>query len=170
MTITDQLSSNLNWNTFDLTEIGFGDDLIAVPANSQHYETTLPMNYNGKTSMSRSSGFNAATGEVSATFQSLDPNTDLPPDVLTGFLPPEDGTGRGMGISLTPSIRRQILRQVLRSPMWPSSRLTASRGIATDQINPHDPSTGHRPCQGSLNTIDASHPFQHRPSPSSDNQ
>ena len=47
VTITDQLSNNLNWNTFDLTEIGFGDELIAVPADSQHYETTVPMTYNG---------------------------------------------------------------------------------------------------------------------------
>ena len=27
----------------------------------------------------------------------FNPNTNLPPDILTGFLPPEDGSGRGMG-------------------------------------------------------------------------
>ena len=37
------------------------------------------------------------TGEIHASFQSLDPGSGLPPDVLTGFLPPEDGTGRGQG-------------------------------------------------------------------------
>ena len=42
-------------------------------------------------------GLHADTGQVFATFQTIDPNTDLPPDVLTGFLPPEDGTGRGLG-------------------------------------------------------------------------
>ena len=42
-------------------------------------------------------GIDPRPGTVYATFQSIDPNTDLPPDVLTGFLPPEDGTGRGEG-------------------------------------------------------------------------
>ena len=36
-------------------------------------------------------------GQVFARLQSIDPNTSLPPNVLTGFLPPEDGTGRGQG-------------------------------------------------------------------------
>ena len=39
--------------------------------------------------------FNSATGQVTAQFQSIDPATGLPFSGLTGFLPPEDGTGRG---------------------------------------------------------------------------
>ena len=46
---------------------------------------------------STEAGIHTDTGQVYATFQSIDPNTELPPDVLTGFLPPEDGTGRGQG-------------------------------------------------------------------------
>ena len=47
--VTDQLDRNLDWNTFQLTGVGFGDNNIAIPANSQHFETTVPMTYNGRT-------------------------------------------------------------------------------------------------------------------------
>jgi RHS repeat-associated protein len=98
VTITDQLDPDLDWSTFALTEIGFGDHLIAVPANAQHFETTVPVHYNGQDfDVQIEAGINLATGQVFAHFYSIDPNTSLPPDVLTGFLPPEDGTGRGMG-------------------------------------------------------------------------
>ena len=47
--ITDQLDPNLDWSTFQWTSFGFGDNTIAIPPNTQHYETTLPMTYNGVT-------------------------------------------------------------------------------------------------------------------------
>src|SRR5207244_5334206 len=76
----------------------FGDAILTIPSNSQHYQTTLTMTYNGKSfNVLVEAGIHGDTGQVYATFQSIDPNTQLPPDVLTGFLPPEDGTGRGMG-------------------------------------------------------------------------
>ena len=96
--ITDQLSPNLDWSTFELTEVGFGDTFISVPADSQHFQTTVPMTYNGQTfEVQIEAGLDPGTGQVTAHFQSIDPATSLPPDVLTGFLPPEDGTGRGQG-------------------------------------------------------------------------
>src|SRR6516162_6981222 len=52
------------------------------------YRTTVPMTYNGQ-------GFLV---KIQATFMAIDQSTSLPPaNVLTGFLPPEDGTGRGSG-------------------------------------------------------------------------
>jgi hypothetical protein len=96
--ITDHLDSNLDWNTFQLSGFGFGDTNIDIPTGGQHYETALPMTYNGQTfQVMVQLDFNAQTGTFHAAFQSIDPTTDLPPDVLTGFLPPEDGTGRGDG-------------------------------------------------------------------------
>src|SRR5439155_786963 len=63
----------------------------------QHFQTTLAMIYNGQTfNVPIEVSLNPATGLLTAVFQSIDPSTSLPPDVLTGFLPPEDGTGRGM--------------------------------------------------------------------------
>jgi hypothetical protein len=99
VTVTEQLDPSLDPNTFALTEVGFGDTLISVPAaRGQHFQTTGPLTLNGKTfQVEIEAGLNPQTGEVFATFQSIDPATSLPPDALTGFLPPEDGTGRGMG-------------------------------------------------------------------------
>ena len=53
--VTDQLDADLDWNTFQFTEVGFGDHVIDVPAGTQHFETTVQMTYNGQTSTSRSS-------------------------------------------------------------------------------------------------------------------
>ena len=98
VTVSDFLSTDFDWSTFQLTDVGFGDTLISIPPNTQHFQTTRSMTYNGQTfDVLIELGIRLATGEVYAIFQSVDPNTGLPPDVLTGFLPPEDGTGRGLG-------------------------------------------------------------------------
>ena len=47
--ITDTLDPNLDLNTFHLTEIAFGDTVLAIPPGSQDYQTTVPMTYNGVT-------------------------------------------------------------------------------------------------------------------------
>src|SRR6185312_1230684 len=84
------------WDTFQFTEFGFGDTLRTVPTGRADDFETVPMTYNNKTfDVQVELMFDSTTGVVSAVFQSLDPTTLLPPDVLTGFLPPEDGTGIG---------------------------------------------------------------------------
>ena len=157
--VTNQLNSNLDWNTFELTELGFGDQFIAVPEHTPHFETTVSMTYNDTTfDVQIEAGINSSTGEVYAIFQSVDPATSLPPDVLTGFLPPEDGTGRGMGhisyivnpktgLATGTEIRNTALISFDGQPQ-----------IATNQIDPHDPSKGTDPLKEALNTIDAGVP------------
>jgi RHS repeat-associated protein len=158
--ITDQLSTNLDWNTFELTEIGFGDQIVNVPANTQNFQTTVPV-YDGNTllfNVEINAGIDAETGTVFVHYLSIDPNTSLPPDVLTGFLPPEDGTGRGQGhvsYSVNPksslpsgtAIRNVALISFDHQPI-----------IATNQIDPHDPSKGTDATKEALNTIDAGGP------------
>jgi RHS repeat-associated protein len=96
--VTDPLDSDLGWTTFQLTEIGFGDQLIVIPANTQHYETTIPVECNNmEFEVQVEAGIHSTSGQVYATFRSIDPNTGLPPTVNIGFLPPENGTGRGQG-------------------------------------------------------------------------
>src|SRR5262249_12463753 len=96
--ITDQLDPNLNWSSFEFTAFGFGDTIITIPSGSQHYQTTVSMSENGQTfDVEIELELSLTTGQVTALFQSIDPTTELPPDVLTGYLPPENGTGRGMG-------------------------------------------------------------------------
>ena len=59
------------------------------------------------------------TGEVYATFQSVNPLTGLPTDVLTGFLPPEDGTRRGSGyVSYIIKGHTAVRRRLVGVPMY----------------------------------------------------
>jgi RHS repeat-associated protein len=159
VTITDQLASTLDWSTFRLTEIGFGDTSLAIPASAQHYQTTVSMTYNGKTfNVLIEAGIHSDTGQAYATFQSIDPNTELPPDVLTGFLPPEDGTGRGMG---------HISYTILANASLPTGTqirnvalitFDQNGAIATDQVDDEDPSQGVDPNKEDLITIDSGPP------------
>jgi hypothetical protein len=87
--VTDQLSSDLDWSTLEFTEVGFHTTLVPVPAGSRHFRTELPVSFNGKDfQVEIELLFDPNTGLLTASFRSLDPVTGLPPDVLTGFLPP----------------------------------------------------------------------------------
>ncbi len=156
VTITDQLGSNLNWSTFQLTAIGWGDFNLTIPAGSQYYQTTVPMTYNGRTfDVEVTAGIHTATGQVYATFLSLDPATGLPPDVLTGFLPPEDGTGRGKGyVSYTIDPKTGLATGTQITNVADIS-FDGQPFIATDQVNDEDPSQGTDPAKMALVTIDA---------------
>ena len=160
VTVTDQLDPSLNWNTLQFTAVGFADNIITLPAGTQHYATTVPMTYDGDTfDVDIELGINLATGQVYARFQSIDPDTNLPPsDVLIGFLPPEDGTGRGQGyfsymVQLKPGL-------ATGTQISNVAHVTFDQGevIATDQVDPYDPSQGVDPTKECLNTIDAGAP------------
>ncbi len=86
-----------------------------------------------------------ATGLLTAVFQSIDPNRQRPPDILAGFLPPEDGTGRGMGfLSLIIDPRSGL---PAGRPIRNVALITfdAKPAIATDLVNDEDPSQGIDP-------------------------
>ena len=71
--ISDTLDANLDWNTLELTEFGFGDHIISIPTKTQHYETTISMNYNDQDfDVLVEIGFKSSTGEVYAKFNSID--------------------------------------------------------------------------------------------------
>ena len=143
--VTDPLDPNLDWGTLQLSAVGFGSTYITIPAGLQHYDTTVNTIENGQTfEVKVSLNLDAATGVLSASFQSIDPTTGLPPaDVLTGFLPPEDGTGRGIGISATRSARgRAGHRHEIRNVAGISFDFAET--IATDQVDHEDPSQGDR--------------------------
>ncbi|MFI5453930.1 MAG: Ig-like domain-containing protein [Isosphaerales bacterium] len=175
--ITDQLDPNLDWSTFQWTGFGFGDNTISIPADSQHYETTLPMTYNGVTfRVIVTLDLNPLTGMLHASFQSLnaanlmtgladcpgtlslgppDPFADLPPDVTIGFLPPEDGTGRGMGY-LTYTVQpKSDLGTGTQIRNVADVTFDLGTTIATDQVSETDPTLGVDPTKQDLVTIDA---------------
>jgi hypothetical protein len=89
---------------------------------------------------------------------SIDPDTGLPPDVNTGFLPPEDGTGRGQGHL------SYVIRAKPRLETGTELRNVAviqfdfGDTIATNQRDPHDPTQGTDPALEALVTIDGGAP------------
>jgi RHS repeat-associated protein len=121
VTMTDTLSGLFDWSSFRLTEVGFGDNIISV-ASGQYVQTVVPMTYNGRSfEVLVEAGLNITGGvaTVFARFFSIDPATFLPPDVLTGFLPPEDGTGRGKGHISYTVLPGPGWRRARGSPTWP---------------------------------------------------
>ncbi len=153
--ITDTLDPNLDLSTFQLTEIDFGDTVLTIPPGSQDYQTTVSMTYNGVTfDVVISASLNYQTRELTVTFQSIDPNTQLPPNVLTGFLPPEDGTGRGEGyvsFVISPNAGLATGTQIRNVA---NIVFDGNTPIATDQVSDEDPSHGIDPTKQALITID----------------
>jgi len=101
--IVDNLDPDLDWNTFQVTEIAFGDRVIAVQDDAdQFYTQETIMDYRDEVEKSWwvdvTAQLNYQTGQVNWTLRTLDPETgELLEDPLAGFLPPNDGTGRGEG-------------------------------------------------------------------------
>lgn len=157
--ITDELGGNLDWSTFRLAEVGFGDQLIVVPPNSQHFETNVPVSYLGTNfQVQIKASIQLYSGLMYANFRSIDPATSLPPPVNIGFLPPEDGTSRGMGhIAYTISARPNLPTSAqIQNVAQISFDLLPS--LATNQKDPHNPAADTDPTKESLNTIDAGWP------------
>jgi len=160
--VADFLDVSLDLFTFALTEIGFGDQFIPVPEDSQYFETAVPMNYQGVDfQVHIQAGIDFELGALYATFMAIDPSTGLPPDVTIGFLPPEDGTGRGQG---------HISYTIQALPSLPTGteirnvafiRFDWGQTYATDLVDPHNPDSGSDPTKQALNTIDAGAPISH---------
>jgi RHS repeat-associated protein len=157
--ITDPLSTNLDWSTFALSEIAFGDNYLVMPAGAQYFRTNLPVTINGSSfQLQIEAGIQFATGQVFANFYSLDPLSGLPPSVDVGFLPPEDGTGKGTG---------HVNYSIRPMPNLPTGTIITNVAfiqfdenpiVATDQADPHDPSKGIDTNKLALITIDSSAP------------
>jgi len=162
VSVTDQLAASLDWTSFELTEIGFGDHLVPVPPKTQYFETIVPMSYNGADfEVWIYAGVDPATGKLTAQFYSIDPATELPPNVLVGFLPPENGAGRGMAhISYTIRPKAGLATGTeIRNVAWIS--FDNGEIIATNQKDPHNPAGGTDSSKEALNTIDAGAPSSH---------
>lgn len=111
--VEDPLDTDLDWTTFELLSVGFGDYEIAIPSGMTHYETTMDVNgwtwddvndwHTGETPLmvDLKADLDIATGKVTWNIKSYDPATGWEPeDVYAGFLPPDDSndiTKRGEG-------------------------------------------------------------------------
>ncbi|MBP1464672.1 hypothetical protein EYB53_003010 [Candidatus Chloroploca sp. M-50] len=159
VTIRDPLSTDLDWSTLELTEIGFGEVMLQVPPGRQEFQTVVDYTYtDDEYDFTLEVHVEAwlEDGQLNVNFTSIDPVTNLPPTVDKGFLPPETdpATGRGRGF-VAYTIRPQ--------PGLPSG--TAIRNIATiqfdfsleidtNQVDPMDKSQGTDPTKEALVTFD----------------
>jgi RHS repeat-associated protein len=93
--ITDSLSTDLDWSTFRLGEVVFGDRVLTSFTGEATGSETVVMD--GQF-VRVEAEFNPISGVVTWRLWSMDPETgEIPTDAYAGFLPPEDGTGRGQG-------------------------------------------------------------------------
>jgi RHS repeat-associated protein/uncharacterized repeat protein (TIGR01451 family) len=154
--ITDQLSTNYDWTTFNVSEFGFGDLVIPLPPGTQEFQTNMPFSYLGTNfQVQIQIGINLTSGQVYANFQSIDPNTSLPPPVNIGFLPPEDGTGRGMG-HVTYTVRAKSgLPSGTQLNNVALISFDEQTSIATDQIDDSNPAAGINSALECLITLDS---------------
>jgi RHS repeat-associated protein len=100
--ITETLDADLDWNTFELGDIGFGSLFVDVPDRLQSYRTRLEYQNQDGTPLlvDFDSSLNLQTGVVTWTFRSVDPESgELPAGVFDGFLPVNDSSGRGEGFA-----------------------------------------------------------------------
>jgi RHS repeat-associated protein len=96
VTITEQLDSNLDWRTFRLTGFGFDNLTYTLSGKQAFYSARLDLTGTKGYYVDVSAGVNVATGLVTWTFQTIDPNTGQTPlNPLTGFLPVNDANNDG---------------------------------------------------------------------------
>lgn len=160
VTVSQVLDPHLDRTTFQFTSLGFGDKTIEIPAGRQHFQTLVPVTFSAQTfEVQIEAGFNEDSGEIYAVFDSVDPDTNLPPaDVLTEFLPPEDGTGRGQGfVTYTVQGDANLATGTAISGVANIS-FDYQPIISTDQVDPHDAAKGTDPAKRALVTIDANIP------------
>ncbi|MGA2699488.1 MAG: Ig-like domain repeat protein [Isosphaeraceae bacterium] len=101
VTITETLSPNLDWSTFQLGTIQLGALTITVPAGLSSYQTQIDATATLGVIVDVSAALDLNTGVVTWTLTGLDPTTlDIPSNPSLGLLPPDDATGRGEGYVL----------------------------------------------------------------------
>lgn len=95
--VTDQIDTQrFDAESLTLGAISWGDQLIRIPSGLQTY--TGIHRVNQAISVRISADFNRATGQLSWTLETIDPQTGLPPsDSSLGFLPPNRNGTEGQG-------------------------------------------------------------------------
>jgi uncharacterized repeat protein (TIGR01451 family) len=107
LVVVDYLDPNLDWSTFQFTELAYGSRQVSMAGEGNTLEfasrdfpgaSDMMGTTEGQMAVDISASVNTQTGRVEWRLRAVDTATDqFPEDALAGFLPPEDGTGRGQG-------------------------------------------------------------------------
>ena len=97
VTITDTLSSDLDWDTLELVDIEFNDASVAFPEGLREVRTFTTVSTDPNP-VDIEITFDDETGLMTTLLRSVNELTGEPPlDPIAGFLPPNDESGRGEG-------------------------------------------------------------------------
>lgn len=149
--------AELDLATLEFTSVGFGDVAIPIPPGSRRFEHTESVVFQDVAFETLVELFvNDGTREIHARFSSVVPETGLPPGVETGFLPPEDGTGRGQGhvgyvIQSLPGLADGT--EIRSVGFVTFDRLAGGPTFRTDLVDPHDPASAPSADRQALVTI-----------------
>jgi len=99
VTITDPLSSDLDWDTFKLGDMEFSNHHIEVPEGLTYYSTQVDLRPEGNDLLvDIEARFDPLSGIATWTFSAIDPDTgEFTEDPLDGFLPPNGDNHEGEG-------------------------------------------------------------------------
>lgn len=160
--LENPLDLSMDPSSLELKEVGFGDQVIAVPPGLQRFSASRPYRFGGVDfDVVIEARLEAQTRRVFATFRSVVRSSGLPPAAEIGFLPPEDGTGRGLG-HLSYQVRAQSglptgteIRNVAVVQFDPRG---GGRAFRTDLVDATNPDSGVDTNRQALVTIDADLP------------
>jgi hypothetical protein len=97
VTITDPLTTNLDWSTLQLTSISFNNVTIQIPHGVQSFSTSAAVDTDPNP-VAVTAALNPTNGIVTWLMESINPVTSqLVTDPLAGFLPPDNVLGQGEG-------------------------------------------------------------------------
>lgn len=129
VTVTQFLDPHLDWATFRLGDIGFGDIIVDVPDDVAFVQTQVDLLATHGVFVDVIAGINAATGEIRWEFAAIDPATgDLPESPFVGFLPPNALSPEGEGF-VTYTVRP-------KQSSLTGDRIDASASIVFDVNDP----------------------------------
>lgn len=107
LVITDNLSPDLDWTTLRFLDVGYGDRQLAMDDDGLEValrdlpppnDPVLAGTAEGQLAIEVNGSFDPASGQLVWRMQVIDTATgEFPEDPRAGFLPPEDGSGRGQG-------------------------------------------------------------------------
>lgn len=102
--VVDQLNPMFDWTSLKFERVGFGNTIIQVNQNTVRESTSKINVRDYRSEITKMLEVNVSmkadpkSGQIVWNFTSIDPQTGQPPtDPLSGFLPPNDKTGRGDG-------------------------------------------------------------------------
>lgn len=98
VTVRQKIDPHLDPSSFRLGGFGFGNKVFDVPANLSNYTATLNLADSLGFNVNVTAGLDIVNQELFWVFQTIDPQTGLPPaDPFSGYLPVNDSTKRGEG-------------------------------------------------------------------------